>query len=70
MAKYRTGDDVYEIRGPGGTGEVSRIPFLGKSLATLKDMAKHGYVLYKNGRKIKLSELTETQVQKEAVCRG
>lgn len=37
MAKYRTGTDVYEIRGPGGVGESSRIPFLGHTLATLKD---------------------------------
>ena len=48
MAKYRTGDDIYQIKGPGGVGESSRIPFLGHTLATLKDMAKYGYILYIN----------------------
>ena len=64
MAKYRTGTDVYEIRGPGGVGFVSRIPFLGYTLATLKDMAKYGYILYINGKRAKLTDLTEADVKK------
>lgn len=64
MARYRTSDDIYEIRGPGGVGETSHIPFLGKTLATLKDMAKHGYCLYINGKRAKLNELTDAAVKK------
>lgn len=64
MARYRTSEDTYEIRGPGGIGEISSIPFLGKTLATLKDMAKHGYVLYINGKRAKLNELTDAAVRK------
>lgn len=64
MPRYRTSDDTYEIRGPGGIGEISNIPFLGKTLATLKDMAKHGYVLYINGKRAKLNELTDAAVRK------
>lgn len=64
MAKYRTGTDVYEIRGPGGIGESSRIPFLGHTLATLKDMAKYGYILYINGKRAKLSDFTDADVKK------
>lgn len=64
MARYRTSEDTYEIRGPGGIGEISNIPFLGKTLATLKDMAKHGYILYINGKRAKLNELTEAAVRK------
>ena len=64
MARYCTGTDVYEIRGPGGVGESSHIPFLGKTLATLKDMAKYGYVLYINGKRAKLNELTDAAVKK------
>ena len=64
MARYRTSEDTYEIRGPGGIGEISNIPFLGKTLATLKDMAKYGYYLYINGKRAKLNELTEAAVKK------
>lgn len=64
MARYRTTEDVYEIRGPGGIGEASRIPFLGHTLAVLKDMAKHGYILYINGKRAKLNDLTEAAVKK------
>ena len=64
MAKYRTGVDSYEIRGPGGVGESSRIPFLGHTLATLKDMAKYGYILYINGKRAKLSDYTDADVKK------
>lgn len=69
MVKYRTTEDVYEIRGPGDVREVSHIPFLGKSLAVLKDMAKYGYNLYRNGKRVKLNELTEAQVREAAICR-
>lgn len=64
MAKHRTGTDVYKIRGPGGVGESSRIPFLGHTLSTLKDMAKYGYILYINGKRAKLSEFNEADVKK------
>ena len=64
MPRYRTSDDTYEIRGPGGVGFSSQIPFLGYTLATLKDMAKHGYILYKNGKRVKLAELTDAAVRK------
>lgn len=64
MARYKTGEDVYQIKGPGGVGETSRIPFLGHTLATLKDMAKYGYILYINGKRAKLSDYTEADVKK------
>lgn len=64
MARYKTSDDTYEIRGPGGIGEISSIPFLGKTLTTLKDMAKYGYYLYINGKRVKLTELTDAAVRK------
>lgn len=64
MARYKTTGDSYEIRGPGGVGEFSGIPYLGHSLATLKDMAKHGYILYINGKRVKLNELTDEEVKK------
>ena len=64
MAKYQTGTDVYEIKGPGGVGFVSQIPFLGYTLTVLKDMAKHGYILYINGKRAKLSDFTEADVKK------
>lgn len=64
MAKFKTTEDIFEIRGPGGVGETSHIPFLGHSPAVLKDMARHGYILYRNGKRVKLSELTDSEVQK------
>lgn len=64
MAKYQTGTDVYEIRGPGGVGTKSHIPFLGHTLVTLKDMAKFSYILYINGKRAKLSDFTEADVKK------
>ena len=64
MARYKTTGDSYEIRGPGGVGEFSNIPFLGKTLATLKDMAKYGYILYINGKRAKLSDFTDADVKK------
>ena len=62
--KHRTSEDTYEIRGPGGVGESSRIPFLGHTLVTLKDMAKHGYILYINGKRAKLTDFNESDVKK------
>lgn len=64
MVKYKTTEDIFEIRGPGGAGEISHIPYLGKPLTALKDMAKSGYILYKNGKKVKLTELTDAAVKK------
>ena len=64
MVKYRTGTDVYEIRGPGGIGTSSRVPFLGYKLATLKEMAKVGYILYINGKRAKLSDFNDADVKK------
>ena len=64
MAKYTAGEDIYQIKGPGGVGETSRIPFLGHTLATLKDMAKYGYILYINGKRAKLADYTEADVKK------
>ena len=62
MAKYKISEDVFEIRGPGGIGEISNIPFLGHPLPILKDMARCGYILYRNGKRVKLSELTDSEV--------
>lgn len=62
--QYRTGNDVYELRGPGGVAETSRIPFLGRTVAQLKDMAKDGYILYINGKKAKLKDITEADTKK------
>lgn len=62
--QYRTGEDIYEIRGPEGVAETSRIPFMGRSLAQLKDMAKEGYILYINGKRAKLKDITEADVKK------
>ena len=67
MTKYKISEDVFQIRGPGGVGETSHIPFLGHSLAVLKDMAKYGYILYINGKRAKLSEFTDEQVKKAQV---
>lgn len=64
MAKLKTTEDVFEIRGPGGIGEISHVPFCGHTLAILKDMAKYGYVLYRNGKRVKLSELNDADVRK------
>ena len=69
MAKYRTSEDVFEIRNSGGVIETSHIPFTGRPLAILKDMAKYGYNLYRNGKRVKLNELTEAQVREVAICR-
>ena len=62
--QYRTGDDIYEIRGSEGVAETSRIPFLGHSLAILRNMAKDGYILYINGKRAKLKDITEADVKK------
>ena len=62
--QYRTGNDVYELRGSGGVAETSRIPFLGRTVAQLKDMAKDGYILYINGKKAKLKDITEADTKK------
>lgn len=64
MSGFKISEDIYEIRGPGGIGEISRIPFLGHSLATLKDMARHGYILYINGKRAKLNDFTDAQAKK------
>lgn len=64
MAKVKTTEDVFEIRGPGGVGETSHVPFCGHALPILKDMAKYGYILYCNGKRVKLSELNDADVRK------
>ena len=64
MARYRTTGDSYEIKCPCGTRWVSNIPYLGYTLATLKDMDKNGYYLYKNGKRLKLTGLTDAEVKK------
>lgn len=69
MAKYRISEDVFEIRSSGGVIETSHIPFTGRPLAILKDMAKYGYNLYRNSKRVKLNELTEAQVREAAICR-
>lgn len=48
--------------GVGGTG--SPTPYCGYSLATLKSMASNGYHLYHQGKRVKLSGLTDAQVKK------
>ena len=61
---YKISNDTYELRGPEGVAETSRIPFLGRSLAQLKDMAKDGYILYINGKRAKLKDITDADVKK------
>lgn len=48
--------------GVGGMG--SQTPYCGYSLATLKSMASAGYYLYYQGKKVKLSGLTDAQIKK------
>ena len=64
MARYRTTEDKYQIKFPCGIWLASNIPYLGYTLATLKDMEKHGYYLYKNGKRLKLTGLTDAEVKK------
>ena len=45
-------------------GSCSAVPYCGYSLATLKNMAGAGYILYYEGKRVKLSGLTDAQVKK------
>jgi hypothetical protein len=52
--------DWYEMRRGGETLCGSAVPNLGYPLHWLKDMAKQGIHLYKNGRRVKLCDITST----------
>lgn len=58
---------AWEIRKTGFAGTISETPYLGYSLGTLRDMAREGYNLYRDGKKVKLSDLTEEQVRRRQV---
>lgn len=51
--KVTTGTDVYSIRRSGVDVCVSSVPNCGYKPETLRDMAKAGLYLYKNGKKVK-----------------
>lgn len=50
--------DYYEMRKDGQTLCSSTVPNLGYSVAWLRDMARNGIHLYKNGKRVKLCEVT------------
>lgn len=54
----------WEIRHAECGGMQSKEPYCGYSLATLKSMASNGYYLYHEGKKVKLSGLTDAIITK------
>ena len=57
----------YTIQGPDGSGCTSNIPYLGYSLASLRQMDKAGYRLLIDGRRAKLPTEAELKAaQKKA----
>ena len=51
--KVTTGTDVYTIRKSGVDVLESHVPNCGYKPEELRAMAKEGYYLYKNGKKVK-----------------
>lgn len=54
----------WAVQKEGVGGTQSPVPYCGYSLTTLKNMASAGYVLYHEGKRVKLSGLTDAQVKK------
>ena len=54
----------WAVRKEGVGGMSSSEPYCGYSLATLKSMASAGYYLYHEGKKVKLSGLTDAIITK------
>lgn len=54
----------WEIRNAEAGDFASSEPYCGYSLATLKSMASAGYYLYHEGKKVKLSGLTDAIITK------
>lgn len=54
--KIIAAEELWELRGGIG-GVESHVPYLGYSLAALRDILKNGYTLYKNGKRVKLCDL-------------
>ena len=52
--------DWYEVRRVGEVLCGSTIPNLGYPIAWIKDMAKHGIYLYRNGKRVRLCDITAT----------
>ena len=55
----------WEIRNAEAGDLASSEPYCGYSLATLKSMASAGYYLYHEGKKVKLTDLTDAIIAKE-----
>lgn len=52
--------DWYEVRRGGEILCGSTIPNLGYPIAWIKDMAKHGIYLYRNGKRVRMCDITAT----------
>lgn len=50
--------DWYEVRRGGEVLCGSTIPNLGYPIAWIKDMAKHGIYLYRNGKRVRMCDIT------------
>ena len=58
MANKSMARDYYEMRRGGEVLCGSSIPNMGYPVAWLRDMARHEIHLYKNGKRVKLCEVT------------
>lgn len=57
MAKPKEETDIWEVKGNCMAPTCSSAKYCGYSLQTLKDMAKTGIHLYKNGKRVKLCDV-------------
>lgn len=57
MQKSEVTRDYYEMRRGKEVLCGSTVPNLGYPISWIKDMARHGIHLYKNGKRVKLCEL-------------
>lgn len=60
MSKGKQSSDWYEVRRGGEVLCGSTIPNLGYPIAWIKDMAKHGIYLYRNGKRVRMCDITAT----------
>ena len=58
MANKSVTQDYYEMRRGGEVLCGSSVPNLGYPLEWLRDMARNGIHLYRNGKRVKLCEVT------------
>lgn len=59
-SKKNNCSDWYEVRRGGEVLCGSAIPNLGYPIAWIKDMAKHGIYLYRNGKRVRMCDITAT----------